>query len=152
MDKKYIILSILIILIVIGLFYYYNVYCNNNQVKIGSSTITIPEGFHVVNTTNTSVELSNGTITLLVKELNQYKDLNDMLTSYNKKYENETVKTVENSVGDIPYTKTTLTMGSTDYINYWFVKDRMCYSVHTANERVDTLEIVNKIISSTKRN
>jgi len=151
MNKKYIIILILIILIAVGLFYFYGVHGNSNKSKIGSSTITIPEGFHVVKNTSGGVELSNGTKVLVVKELSKYKNLNEMLTVYNKSHENETVITNEISQGDIPSAKTSLTIGSTNYINYWYVKNGTCYSVHTTNELADTQKVVNKIISSTRK-
>ena len=136
---------ILIILIVFGIY----VNTQSSNINLGNSKITVPEGFKIIKSNDTSIVFDDGknNITLFLfknsplnKTVKKYTDL--------KISQNQTVKEDYLNLSNEKVTRTTLKVGNTTYINYWFEKNSNTYQYHVEfrnNKSYDIDKIDNTI-------
>ena len=126
---------------------------NNNQVKVGAATFTVPEGFQVgsLNKHN-DTNITNGYDTVFIKDCG-----NDNITKYTKEYakylkskDNTTkVKTKNFTVGDTVVYKVHAA-NQTSNLHYWFEYNGEIYSIYSWSASDNTDKIVTDLIKSIK--
>lgn len=146
MEKKFTLL-IVIVLILVGSFIFYEVNYNINHAKLGVAYFEIPEGFHEVNTPNI-INLTNGTNSIFI-----LKHTNNDIGSAIKEYKNMignnySVNITKFRINNIEVSKSTINGSNT--IHYWFIKNDNLYEIYTWSGNSQTDSIVNGLISSLK--
>lgn len=141
MNKKYIALICVILIIIIGFLAYTN-FANQNNLKLNKTTFHLPEGFHENGLTTTGdVNVTNGYESIYFHEYNN-SDVKNCVNSYihERKESNFTPILTNFTAGNTTVYKTTIA-NQTHSIHYWFVKNDNVYSVYTwdGNKKTDKL-------------
>ena len=153
MEKKSIlmILIIIILVVVIGAFAYNQFSGQNTQLKVGSSTFNLPDGFYEVNSSMPDVvNISNGYDTFLLKECG-----NDDATKYAKKYvkdvkDNNQSAIIKNfTVDDVVVYKSSI-VNNTHNFHYWFNHNGKAYTIGTYQGSNNMDNIVKDLIKKSK--
>ena len=133
MDKKWIALICIIIIVVIALGAFYT-FSTPDKVKVGDSTFKIPEGYHVDKSEDNNVtNLTDGKHNIYIKKYDD-KKIQKHIESYINRSElkNKTVKISNFTVGKTLVYKTTL--NGTNTIHYWFVKNNNTYNIYSGDK------------------
>ena len=153
MEKKFgLIIFIVILLLVIFGFMFFNQYHPENQIKVGNTIFGLPEGFHQgTNNTENDINITNGYDTLFFKECGD-----DNITKYINKYKkyihdknnNTTVVKINNfTVDNILIYKSTIVNDSST-IHYWFEYNNKTYSIYTWSGNNNYNNIVKDIVKT----
>lgn len=150
MDKKWIIIICIVILLVIGLIAYYSFFTNQeNTVKIGDTTFKLSNGYHKVASNNENItNLTNGTNNIYIEKYDDphMKKYIKSYVSFSEK-NNRSVELSKFTVGDTLVYKSNL--NTSDTVHYWFVKNNHTFTLYSwdQNPEIDSATI--KIIEST---
>lgn len=151
MKKK----SILVILVIIILLAIAGAYALNQpndsdtQVKVGSATFNLPNGFHsVASDKDDVVNITNGYDTLLLKECGE-KNITKYTKSYvkNAKDKNLSVQMKNFTADNVVVYKSKL-VNNTKNIHYWFEHDGNVYTCYTYDGNDNTDNVVVDLIKS----
>jgi hypothetical protein len=151
MKKKYMILIVLLLIILVGA-YILSPYSPLNKVTVNGETIKLTSGYTSQYTKEDSLTIANDTNELTIYYNNSIDDVNTAINNYKDKYGeryNITNTKLETDNGaeliktDAVYTNGTIT-------KYWFVHDGTVYNIQTRNDQPDTEIVVKDIISSMK--
>lgn len=148
MNKKWIVIVCIIILLAAGLFAFYSSTNQQKEVKIGEATFQLPNGYHVVDSDDKNVtNLTNGTNNIYIKEYNT-KNIKKLVNSYVNQSEsnNKTVKISNFTVGKTLVYKSNLKNSGT--VHYWFVKNNKTYTIYAWNKNPEIDSITTKLIES----
>ena len=97
MENKIIVLIILLIIVLAGVFAYFNL----SQGSFANSKVAIPDGFEVTRQNGTEIVMTNGITNYSVKELNENKKIPEYLDDCYSKYdENDTVINKTQNIAD----------------------------------------------------
>ena len=149
MDKKWIALICIIIIVVIALGAFYT-FSTPDKVKVGDSTFKIPEGYHVDKSEDNNVtNLTDGKHNIYIKKYDD-KKIQKHIESYINRSElkNKTVKISNFTVGKTLVYKTTL--NGTNTIHYWFVKNNNTYNIYSGDKNPKIDSIVVNLIETVK--
>lgn len=143
-DKSKLLIAVIFILLIILGFIVLNQQVNNskNQVKVGATTFSIPNGFYEGSlNSDGDVNITNGYDTFFLKECGKGN-----MTKYIKDYKNYKNNTTKNmSITNFTVDNTLVyksTMLNESYIiHYWFKHDGIVYSMYTwsGNKKSDTI-------------
>lgn len=151
MNKKIIIGIIIILAIVIGGFAVYTYAYSGN---FGSSSIEIPEGFHIDKKYGHGLAITNknNTTKYLIKEYYNYTIDKIEGECFSKYKENDTVVNGTYTVKDVPVRTTTLKNSKNHTVHkyYFYEKNNKVYQLFTTGAKNSTA--VEQIISSTGNN
>ncbi len=150
MDFKYIGIILLILIAVAGLFFFLG--NDSGTQNIGEKTFSVPEGFHVIKSTNDSVKMSDGSNEIILLLSNE-KNLDNATTNYKK---------INGDKYDIKITNVTLsnqTMKKTEAVRIgsekngtitklWFVKNKTVYNIQTSNGTKTIEHVATGIVDS----
>ena len=146
MKKKYII----IILLIIGI--YSILLINGDTTEIGHdsvSTVTIPKGFSVNETSENMVILSNDDSKYTIKEI-QNKTIESIFEEYNIKHENHTVSVSSSDVNGIELLELNLRKnGRFVHSNYFYEKNGLVYQIYPEGNY--DYDIIKQIVNSTNK-
>ena len=146
MEKKSITIIILVI-IIIGCFIFYEENYLKDHAKLGTAYFEIPNGFHEVNTPNI-INITNGTHSIFIIE---HKDNNikNAIKEYKKMKSNSSMNITNYSLGNITISKSNI-VTEPNSIHYWFINNNKLYEVYTWTGNSQTDFLVNQMISSMK--
>ena len=148
MEKKYsiIAISIIVILLIIG-FIYIGLF-KEESIKVGDANFILPSGF--------SAKGSNEIGDLIISDNNnqiylaEYENdtVGDYITYYahERNLNNETISSSNFTIGSTTVYKTTNTNTSSNH--YWFVKDGKTYTIYSWNKIENMDNIVSDLIKS----
>lgn len=148
MEKKWIALICIIILLVIGSITFYSFANQDNKVKIGDTSFQIPEGYHVDNSKSNNVtNLTNGKHDIYIKMYDD-KNIKKHINSYINQSEenNKSVKISNFTVGKTLVYKSNLNTSSS--VHYWFVKNNKTYTIYSWDKNPEIDSITIKLIES----
>lgn len=148
MDKKWIALICIVILLVIGLIAYFNFTNQETEVKIGNSTFQLPNGYHIANSDIKNVtNLTNGTHKIYIKVYDD-KNIKEHVNSYVDYAEknNKTAKISNFTVGKTLVYKSNL--NGSNIVHYWFVKNKNVYNIYSQDKNPEMDSITIKLIES----
>lgn len=145
MDKKYIVIIIVIIfLAIIGFSFLNKSPVQVESFDVGSAKFILPDGYHVGNSNDSNkVNITNGVNSI---QLIEYKD--KQITKHVENYEhyiinqNGTVKTENFTIDNVTIYKS-VNEKYPNIVHYWFIKNGKTYEVskYDANKRMDTMVI-----------
>ena len=121
-----------------------------NKVSVDGEGVKLPTGYSVVNTTKSSLTISNDTNTLCLYPTNQTTDLNKATKGYQNKYKdhfNVSIKKLNTSDSTEVY-KTVATPKDKTATIYWFNHKNKTYHIRTEDAVKGTDDVALKIISS----
>jgi len=150
MDKKWIAVIVIIILLVAGLIAFYSFSNQSNKVKVGSATFKTPDGYHVEDSKDKNVtNLTKGNKNIYIKEYND-KNVKKYINSYvsQSKKNNKTVKISNFTVGKTTVYKSNLDNSSA--VHYWFVKKNKTYTIYSRDKNPEIDSITIKLIESVR--
>lgn len=148
MDKKWIIIICVIILLAVGLIAFYSFSNQNNEISVASTKFQIPDGYHEVASNKDGViNLTNGTHEIFI---GKYNDINvnkhiKTYVDYNKK-KNITTNISNFTVGKTVVYKSNLNNSSA--VHYWFVKNKNTYDIYSWNHNSEIDSKTIKLIES----
>lgn len=147
MDKKWIALICIIILLVVGLIAYTSFMNQGTKVKVGDATFKMPDGYHLGNSDKNMANLTNGTKNIYIKKYDD-KNVKKHIDSYinQSKQNNKTVKISNFTVGKTLVYKSNLNNSST--VHYWFVKNNKTYTIYSGDKNPEIDSITIKLIES----
>ncbi len=150
MDKKNI--AIVIILIIIVACIGFVAFNSTHNAKVGSSQVSIPNGFKVSSTSNHTAVLKSKQTTIIVNEREDNKTIDEIFDEYKKEHANYTVKESSKKIGNTTLRSITL-INSTDnqtiHTNYYYQKDNKVY--HIFMEGKPNNKAVEQIIKTTQK-
>lgn len=155
MEKKYIISILLIIatLVIVGSFYFADFSKqNDNQIKVGEATFTVPDGYNVTNSSKDRVKLSNGVNSIGIVYYNSSKT-NKYVDNYVSLKEEDGYKiNVSNFTSGNTVVYKSEVSNDTGVVHYWFKYGEKTYSIYSgdANKHMD--KQVSQLIKSVKEN
>ena len=155
MERKSILIAVVIILLVaiIGYLGYNQFVANDNQVKVGAATFTLPDGFHKgTPLKNGDTNITNGYDDFFIKDCGK-----DNITKYPKKYvksiekkDNTTKVKIKNfTVNDTVVYKASI-VNKTSNVHYWFDYNGEVYLIYSWSANKNFEKIVTDLISSVK--
>ena len=148
MDKKWIIIICVIILLVAGLIAFYSFSNQDNEIKVGSTKFQIPDGYHeVASNKDEVINLTNGTHEIFIGKYNDI-NINKHIKSYvdfNEK-RNITVNISNFTVGKTLVYKSNLNNSSA--VHYWFIKNKNTYDIYSWNYNPEMDSKTIKLIES----
>lgn len=151
MDKKYIAIIIVLIIIVAGIGVV--AYNSTNNAKVGSSQVAIPNGYYVTNTTNHTAVLKSDTTTIIVDEKIENDTIDQIFDSYKKEHEEFTVKESSEDLGNNITLRSITLRNSTDnkfiHTNYYYQKDNKVYHIFMKGKKDKTA--LEKIVNTTQK-
>jgi len=148
MDKKWIVVLCIIILLTVGLFAFYSFTNQGNEVKVGNAIFQIPNGYHISDSNTKNVtNLTNGTNNIYIMEYNG-KDVQKHIDLYiNSSEKNNRSVTISNfTVGKTLVYKSNLNTSSA--VHYWFVKNKNTYTIYTWDKNPEIDSIATKLIET----
>ena len=150
MDKKWILIICIIILVVIGFITYYNSTNHETKVKLGDITFQVPDGYTIGNSGKDEIiNLTNGTNEIYIQKYDG-KNVKKYVDKYIDKVEksNKSVKISNFTVGKTLVYKSNLD-NSTTNVHFWFVKNNNTYTIYSWDKNPKIDSIVTKLIEST---
>lgn len=148
MDKKWIVIICVIILLVAGIVMYFNFSNHETKVKIGDNTFQIPEGYQISNSDKgNTVNLTNGTNNIYIQKYDD-KKVKKHIDSYVNQSEknNRSVKISNFTVGKTLVYKSNVNTSGT--VHYWFVKNNNAYTIYSFDKNPEIDSITTKLIES----
>ena len=148
MNKKWIIIICVIILLVVGLIAFYTISIHKSEINIGSTKFKMPNGYHEVSSNKGDViNLTNGTHGICI---GKYDDINvkkhiKSYIDYNKK-KNITTNISNFTVGKTVVYKSQL--NNSTAVHYWFVKNRTTYDIYSWHYNPEFDSITIKLIET----
>lgn len=133
MDKKLVSILVVILIIVLGI-YAVIAYNSTYNAKVGSSSVSIPEGFEVENTENGTI-IKNNQTEYVMYELSKNISLDDMIEDYNLRNDNYTIDNKQYQIGAVNLSSVTIKKGdkSVDAF-YLYDKNEKIYKISTKGE------------------
>lgn len=105
MNKK--IIGILVVIVIIVLLIFgYSAYNNFEKTKFGSSSVSVPTDYKVINSTNNSITLKKNHTQIVIEENND--SIGGLVEKYKAKHENETVEVKDDTVNNTTVKSLTL--------------------------------------------
>lgn len=149
MEKKWIALIFVIILLVVGLIAFYNFSTQENEVKIGNSTFKLPNGYFIGNSNNNITNLTDGTHEIYIGSYND-KNINKHVDSYvnDSMDNNRSIKISNFTVGKTLVYKSNIKDSKT--VHYWFVKNKNTYNIYSVDKNSEIDSTVIKLIESVR--
>ncbi|AWX32305.1 hypothetical protein [Methanosphaera sp. BMS] len=99
MNKK--ILAIIAAIVIIALLIFgYTTYNNLEKTKFASSSVTVPNGYKVANTTDNSIILKNNKTKIVIEETKD--SANGLTEKYKAQHENQTVEIKDIKINNTP--------------------------------------------------
>ena len=148
MDKKWIAVLCIIILLAVGLIAFYSFTNQESEVKVGHATFQVPKGYHVADSNDKNVtNLTNGTKDIYIREYNDKnvkKHINSYINSSEKN--NHSVKISNFTVGKTLVYKSNLNASST--VHYWFIKNNKTYTIYSWGKNPEIDSIATKLIET----
>lgn len=153
--KILLIIGVLLLLCVVGAFLYFNNAFttnanDNNTFTVGPAKFTLPEGYNVAETKNTSTKISNKFNSVSVVWYND-KNISKYVDKYVKMKEkdNHKVNITNLTINNHLVYKSELGNDSSN-VHYWFKYGNNTYSIYSpdANKNIDKL--ANQLIKSMK--
>lgn len=150
MDRKWIIIILLvsIVIIGIGIFEYDNGF-NNNYVKVGSTNFKFPNGYHEGTPNDLgAINITNGEYSIFLVE---YNDTN--VKKHIDDYE-QFIKRKNQSMSIMNYTIDNAVIYKSDNLNnhynvhYWIVKNNKTYDIYKWDENPKIDYIVSDLVKS----
>lgn len=149
MDKKYILIILLVvILLAIGVTFYSGSF-NQNKISVGNAEFTIPDGYHKgVNNQLNDLNLTNGYNSIFFAKY----DGEDVESSVDEmsafiKNQNQTPYLTNFTVDNVLVHKLTI-INNTQYYRYWFVDNGVTYCIYTWDGNANTDNLVTDLIKS----
>lgn len=148
MDKKYIkmgVIIILILLLIIGAYFIYN----SGYIKIGNNNFKIPEGYSIEENEK-YINLTNGTDSICLNKV-LGKDIESSVNNYIKlkKSQNLKVNTENYSFNGNNIIKL-YSLNETNTEHYYFEENGLTYDIFTCNKNNNTALLVNELIQTKK--
>lgn len=136
-----------IFLVVIGIVYYTQFSSEGNNIQIGKTSFSMPDGFHKGQPNGDGdTNITNGKISVFINHYND-NDLNKHVKDYCKYKKSENLSTnISNfTVEHIHVSK--VNIATDNYtVHYWFSNNREVYSIYTWDGNIDN--IVSDLIKS----
>lgn len=148
MDKKWIAIIGIIILLTVGLITFFSFSNQENEVKVGNATFQVPDGYEIGKIGEDGVtNLTNGTNEIYIKEYNG-KNIQKHVNAYVDKLEknNKTVMISNFTVGKTIVYKSNLNTPTN--VHYWFVKNNNTYTIYSWDKNPEIDSITIKLIES----
>lgn len=148
MNKKWIVIICIIILLVVGFIAFSNFTNHETEVKIGDATFKIPDGYHISKSENNkTINLTNGKNDIYIYKYND-KNVKKHVNSYINKTEqnNKTVKISNFTVGKTLVYKTNINRSNT--VHFWFVKNNATYEIYSWDKNPQIDSIATKMIET----
>ena len=138
-------------MVIVGLMVFYQHNDSKNQIKVGATSFTLPEGFYQgsMNDAN-DYNITNGYDTLFLKECgnkNISKYINEYKNYKNRGTDNKSVILNNFTVNKIVVFKSTIVNESSNF-HYWFNYNNKTYSIYTLNGNSNSDNIVKNILNS----
>ena len=140
MEKKYIIL-LLVLFLIVGLVAYFNFY-NPDEIRVGDSKFHLPDGYHEgAVRENGDINITNQYTSVFI---HQYEDDNAVKYAHDyikeRNESNFTANLMNFTAGDKTVYKTTI-VGQPQSLHYWFVQNGKAYTFYTwdGNDNMDLL-------------
>lgn len=149
MNKKIIILVLVIISLLIAFCVFTNMPLKENEIKVGNTIFTLPDGYNKSDVNNFgTVNITNGNNSLSISAADD-NDIIKYTTKYNQNAidRNYTVKFSNFTIGDMPIYKSTL-LNNSKVAHYWFVDNDRVISISTWDADKNTEKNVLKLIES----
>lgn len=149
MEKKYSIILVIIVLIIIGLIGHVFLFNSQKTVDVGDTCFTLPDGYSIGNLNKDGdINITNGDSDIFINEYNDNnidKHIDKYLASVNKtnytfEYSNFTIN--NNSISRVDVEGKT--------VHYWFIINEKVYTIYSWNENDDLDSIVLGLIKSAK--
>lgn len=151
MDKKYILLIfIFVILLILGFFIYSSNTLNRSDViQVGTTNFTMPEGYHIgEKNTFGAISITNESNTIFLLE-NNGTNVQGYIDIYRKILidKNESINITCFNIDNMEIYKI-ISLNNTQNIHYYFIKNNKTYDVYTwdGNPKMDSTVI--KLIES----
>lgn len=144
MNKKIVIIGIIIAILIVGFIFY-----TQNTIKIGNSYFTIPEGYHVIDEGD-YVNLTSGNNHIcLYKEIPYDSNKSISIYEKDKHKENDTLKFSNITSGDVKIIKA-VSKKHPNLSHYWFVKDGNSYEAFSWHGDSGSDDILINLIKTMK--
>ena len=150
MKKKFIIIAlIIIVLLILGCFIYLDFFNQSNVIKVGNSNFTIPDGYHKgeVNEFG-ALSITNGSNSIYLSE-NNGTDVQGYINIYGNilKEKNESINVTSLNIDNFEIFKVT-SVNNTNNVHYFFINNNKTYDIYTwgSNDKLDRV-IINLIES-----
>lgn len=132
MDKKvkYTLVGIVIIVIALYAILAFN---STYNAKVGTSSVTIPEGYNVANTTDDSTTVKDNKTTFTVSVLKKGQSIDQIIDLYKQTHPNQTIKDYNKTLGDVKVIGTLLQDNETNKTieyNYYYAKNYKIYHIY----------------------
>ena len=139
-------LLIIIILIVIGIVVYNNS-IEKDQIQIGNTIFSMPEGYSIKQSNETEANITNGFNTFFISKCNN-NNIKKLIDDYKtlKEEDNCTIHESNITINNLIVYKATVT-NDTSYVHYWFNYNNETYTIYTwdANKNMD--EVISDLIN-----
>ena len=145
-------IGILVILILLTGVYLFSPISPLNKVSVNGETIKLTSGYTVVNSTENSLTITNGTNELIIASTNSKGDLEASVSTYEtkaaKNYNVTTSKLKMDSNQEVIKTVAKSKNSTLKITKYWFVHDGTTYEIQTNNAQNGTDDVVRDLINS----
>lgn len=141
MEKKYI-LILIIGIIFIGLATVALFSISGNTFSIGSETFSVPDNYTIQKQSEKSVTLVNEKNKKILRvNIPKYNSINDIVTDYHKKHENDTVKEENMTINNVSLKCLTLIQNNkTVHYNYYYEKNKVIYHIYSQDNNKTALK------------
>lgn len=135
---KYAIIGIVLVVIAIYAILAFN---STYNAKVGSSSVSIPDGYKVANTTGNSSTIKDNKTTFIVSVLDKGQSIDQNIDLYKQMHQNQTIKDYNKTIGDVNITGVILqdseTNKTVDY-NYFYEKNYKIYHIYEKGKHNQT--------------
>jgi len=148
MNRKNVIISIILILALIGIVFTLN--DSSTYSKLGSSQIKIPEGYKVINKSNHTIRISSNNTTIIIDEKNEtIEKIFNKIKKNNSEYNvNITELHLNNNVTLKNITVIETEVNKNIPINYYYEKNNKTYQIFIKGNV--SKDLIEEIINNTE--
>jgi len=148
MNRKNVIISIILILALIGIVFTLNY--SSTYSKLGSSQIKIPEGYKVINKSNHTIRISSNNTTIIIDEKNEtIEKIFNKIKKNNSEYNvNITELHLNNNVTLKNITVIETEVNKNIPINYYYEKNNKTYQIFIKGNV--SKDLIEEIINNTE--
>lgn len=139
MNKKLVYPIIIILIIIMGI-YAILAFNSTYNAKVGSSSVSIPDGYQVTNTTDTSATLKDNKTTFKVSSLDKSQTIDQIIEQYKETHQNQTIKDYNKTIGDVNLIGVLLqnSKNKTSEYNYYYEKNYKIYHIYEKGKHNQT--------------
>jgi len=135
---KYAIIGIVLVVLAIYAILAFN---STYNAKVGTSSVSIPDGYEVANTTDNSSTIKDDKTTFTVSVLNKGQSIDQVIDLYKEMHQDQTIKDYNKKIGDVNIKGVILqdseTNKTVDY-NYFYEKNYKTYHIYEKGKHNQT--------------